>query len=189
MELKREATRTKPRYPDPETKFWYAVYTRPRAEKQAYERLLEQGIEAYLPLQKKLRQWSDRKKWVEVPLFTSYVFVRVNRHYYDTVLKTNGVVKYISFEGKAATIPQEQIDNLKIVVDSNAEVETQWVKHRKGEKVQVNGGPLAGLTGELISDGGKKKVLVRIDRIDQNLVVEVPLGLIEKVREKTIGKQ
>ena len=182
MELKREATRTKPRYPDPETKFWYAVYTRPRAEKQAYERLLEQGIEAYLPLQKKLRQWSDRKKWVEVPLFTSYVFVRVNRYYYDTVLKTNGVVKYISFEGKAATIPQEQIDNLKIVVDSDADVETIWEKHRRGDKVRVTAGSLRGLQGELISDGGRKKVLIRIDKLEQNLVLEVPLGIIEKIQ-------
>ena len=162
---------------------WYAVYTRPRAEKQVAERLREQGIEAYLPLQKKLRQWSDRKKWVETPLFSSYVFVKIDRRFYDDVLRTNGVVKYITFEGKAATIPQEQIDNLKIVVDSNAEVETRWEKFAKGERVKVNGGALRGLTGGLISDGGRRKVLVRVDRLDQNLVVEVPLGLVEKLRD------
>ena len=161
---------------------WYAVYTRPRAEKQVYERLLEKGIEAYLPLQKKLRQWSDRKKWVETPLFSSYVFVKIDRRFYDSVLQTHGVVKYITFEGKAATIPQEQIDNLRIIVDSNADVETSWQKYKKGEKVTVNGGALKGLSGELISDGGRRKVLVRVDRLDQNLVVEVPLALIEKAR-------
>jgi transcriptional antiterminator RfaH len=162
---------------------WYAVYTRPRAEKQVAERLQEKGIEAYLPLQKKLRQWSDRRKWVETPLFSSYVFVKIDRRFYDSVLQTNGVVKYITFGGKAATIPQDQIDNLKIIVDSNAEVETHWEKFSKGERVKVNGGALKDLTGELISDGGRRKVLVRVDRLDQNLVVEVPLGLIEKLRD------
>lgn len=161
---------------------WYAVYTNPRAEKQVAQRLQEKGIHAYLPLQKKLRQWSDRKKWVETPLFSSYVFVKIDRRFYDEVLKTHGVVKYVTFEGKAATIPQDQIDNLRIVVDSNAEVETSWEKYQKGERVMVNGGALKGLTGELISEGDRRKVLVRVDRLDQNLVVEVPLGLVEKVK-------
>lgn len=164
----------------PEEK-WHAIYTRPRAEKQVNQRLQEKGINSYLPLQKKLRQWSDRKKWVETPLFSSYIFVKITRAEYDEVLKTDGVVKYITFEGKAATIPQDQIDNLKIIVDSNAEVETTWEKRQRGDKVRVNGGPLKGLTGILISDGGRKKVLVQVDRLDQNLVVEVPLGLIDLV--------
>jgi transcriptional antiterminator RfaH len=159
---------------------WYALYTRPRAEKQVNERLQEKGIHSYLPLQKKLRQWSDRKKWVETPLFSSYIFVKIDRSSYDEVLKTDGVVKYISFEGKAATIPPEQIDNLRIIVDSNADVETEWETRRRGDRVRVNGGALKGLTGELISDGTRRKVLVRVDRLDQNLVVEVPLGLVEK---------
>ncbi len=167
---------------DPNKAYWYAVYTRPRAEKQVYERLLDQGIEAFLPLQKKMKQWSDRKKMVEVPLFTSYVFVHIGRAFYDDVLRTNGVVKYITFEGKAATIPNDQIDNLRIIVDSDADVETTWERRKKGEKVRVNGGPLHGLEGILISDGSKKKVLVQVDRLDQNLVIEVPLAFIEAIR-------
>ena len=160
---------------------WYAVYTHPRAEKKVYQRLLEQGIEAYLPLQKTMRQWSDRKKMVEVPLFTSYVFVHITRKFYDDVLRTHGVVKYVTFEGKAATIPSEQIDNLKIIVNSDEEVEMVWERLKKGERVRVTAGSLKGLTGELISEGKRKKVLVRIDRIDQNLVVEVHGGLVERV--------
>ncbi len=168
--------------PSPPDVHWYAIYTNPRAEKRVAERLEEKGIHVYLPLQKKLRQWSDRRKWVETPLFSSYIFVRIDRRDYDRVLQTNGVVKYITFEGRAVPIPQNQIDNLRIVVDSNADVETTWETRRKGEKVRVNGGPLKGLEGVLISDGGRKKVLVQVDRLDQNLVVEVPLGLIEIVR-------
>lgn len=162
---------------------WYAVYTRPRFEKQVYERLTEQGIEAYLPLVKTMRQWSDRKKMVEIPLFSSYVFVHIDRRQYDPVLHTHGVVKYVSFEGKAATIPPEQIDNLKIIVNSNEKVETTWEKRKKGDRVMVTAGPLKGLRGELITDGDRRKVLVRIDKIDQNLTVEVHPSLIEKIRE------
>jgi transcription antitermination factor NusG len=187
MEVERDDIKTAQPTNDILPTHWYAVYTRPRAEKQVFERLLEKGIDAYLPLQKKMKQWSDRRKLVETPLFSSYVFVHIDRSEYDEVLKTFGVVKYITFEGKAATIPPEQIDNLRIIVDSDAQVETTWEKHEKGDRVKVNGGALKGLTGELISDGGRRKVLVRIDRIDQNLVVEVPLGLVEKLRTRSEG--
>jgi len=162
---------------------WYAVYTRPRFEKQVAQRLTEQGIEAYLPLIKTMRQWSDRKKMVELPLFSSYVFVHIDRRFYDQVLQTNGVVKYITFEGKAATIPPEQIDNLKIIVNSNEKVESTWERHKKGDMVVVTAGTLKGLKGELITDGDRRKVLVRIDKIDQNLIVEVHPSLIEKINE------
>ena len=162
---------------------WYAVYTRPRFEKRVLKSLQEQGIEAYLPLIKTMRQWSDRKKMVEVPLFSSYVFVHITRSHYDQVLQTHGVVKYITFEGKAATIPSNQIDNLKIIIDSNEKVETTWVTRRKGDHVVVTAGSLKGLMGELITEGNRKKVLVRIQGIDQNLTVEVHSSLIEPVRE------
>ncbi len=160
---------------------WYAVYTRPRFEKQVQQRLEEQGIEAYLPLIKTMRQWSDRKKMVEIPLFSSYVFVHIDRRFYDLVLQTFGVVKYITFEGKAASIPPEQINNLKIIVNSNEKVDTTWERYQKGDLVRVNAGSLKGLQGELITDGNRKKVLVRIEGIDQNLTVEVHSSLIEKI--------
>ncbi len=162
---------------------WYAVYTRPRFEKQVLKGLLDQGIEGYLPLIKTMRQWSDRKKMVEVPLFSSYVFVHIDRRFYDQVLSTHGVVKYIAFEGKAATIPSDQIDNLRIIVDSNEMVETTWESRRKGDNVVVIAGSLKGLRGELITEGDRKKVLVRIEGIDQNLTVEVHTSLIEKIKD------
>ena len=177
MVLKKAGTELNPK--------WYAVYTRPRFEKQVLKGLLDQGIDAYLPLIKTMRQWSDRKKLVEIPLFSSYVFVNIDRRFYDQVLQTHGVVKYISFEGKAATIPPDQIDNLKIIVNSNEKVETTWETRRKGDKVIVTAGSLKGLRGELITDGDRKRVLVRIDSIDQNLTVEVHPSLIDKIKEGT----
>ena len=162
---------------------WYAVYTRPRFEKRVLKGLQDLGIDAYLPLIKTMRQWSDRKKMVEVPLFSSYVFVNIDRRYYDQVLQTQGAVKYITFDGKAATIPNEQIDTLKIIVNSNERVETHWGTRKKGDKVIVTAGSLKGLKGELISEGDRKKVMVRIESINQNLTVEVHNSLIETIRE------
>ena len=162
---------------------WYAIYTRPRFEKQVAQRLEEQQIEAYLPLVKTMRQWSDRKKLVEVPLFNSYVFVHIDRSQYDLVLQAHGVVKYISFEGKAVPIPTNQIDNLKIIANSNEDVETTWERRRKGDRVKVIAGSLKGLIGELITDGDRKKVLVRIDSLEQNLTVQVHSSLIESIME------
>jgi transcriptional antiterminator RfaH len=183
MDIKREAysaVKVKEKEIEP---LWYAVYTRPRFEKQILKSLLDQGIEAYLPLIKTMRQWSDRKKIVEVPLFSSYVFVHIDRSFYDQVLQTHGVVKYITFEGKAASIPSNQIDKLKIIVDSNEKVEITWETRHKGDHVIVAAGSLKGLQGELITKGDRKRVLVRIEGLDQNLIVEVHSSLIELVGE------
>ena len=186
MEVLREDRKTVKQEGNGPIPKWYAVYTKARFEKRVQEKLKEQGIEAYLPLIKTMRQWSDRKKMVEIPLFSSYVFVRIDRRFYDQVLQTHGVVKYVTFEGKAAAIPPEQIDSLKIIVNSNEKVETTWEKRKKGDRVVVTAGSLKGLKGELITEGDRKKVLVRIDGINQNLTIEVHSSLIEAIRE---GKQ
>ena len=162
-------------------KHWYAIYTRPRAEKPVYKRLAEAGITVFLPLHKTLRQWSDRKKMVEVPLFSSYIFVEVDESDYDTVLKTYGVVKYISFEGKAASIPQKQIDNLKLIIDSEADIEVSQEHLKPGQKVEVTHGALKGLCGELLKTTKKHRFLVRIDTINQNLLVSISEKFLQSV--------
>jgi len=159
---------------------WYAIYTHPRAEKQVYNRLLEAGIEAFLPLQKTFRQWSDRKKLVEKPLLSSYVFVKTWAKNFPVVYKVYGVVKFVSFEGQPVPIPQNQIDNLRLLINSDAEIEVTGEKLEKGDSVEVTSGSLVGLTGELISIGGKKRVLVRIDKLDQNIIVTIPVTFLKK---------
>ena len=164
----------------PENK-WYALYTRPRAEKLVFQRLVEVGIETFLPLQKTYRMWSDRKKLVEKPLLSSYVFVKTNKKNFPRVYKTNGVVKFVSFEGQPVSIPQNQIDNLRLLVDSNAEIVVSSEKFDPGDNVEVISGSLIGLTGELIRIGSKNRVVVRIDRLDQNLILKIPKAFLRKV--------
>jgi transcriptional antiterminator RfaH len=160
---------------------WYAVYTNPRAEKQVHRRLLETGIESFLPLQKTIRQWSDRKKVVEKPLISSYVFVKIAYKSFPVVFRTSGVVKIITFEGQPVAIPQKQIDNLRLLVNSDAEIEVTSEHVEKGDNVEVISGSLAGLTGELISVGNQKRVVVRIDRLDQNIILKIPVAFLRKI--------
>ena len=160
---------------------WYALYTRPRAEKLVYQRLVEAGIETYLPLQKTYRMWSDRKKMIEKPLLSSYIFVKTNSKSFPTVYKTNGVVKFVSFEGHPVSIPGKQIDNLRLLIDSNAEIEVSSERFEKGDNVEVINGALIGLTGELIKIGTHNRFVVRIDKLDQNLILKIPKTFLKKV--------
>jgi len=160
---------------------WYAIYTHPRAEKQVHARLIEIDVETYLPLQKTYRQWSDRKKLIEKPLLSSYVFVKVIPVEFPKVYKADGVVKFVSFEGHPVAIPQKQIDNLRLLIDSNAEVEVTSEKFEKGDNVEVMTGSLKGLTGELIKTGRKKRVIIRIDKLEQNIVVTIPVSFLRKI--------
>jgi transcription antitermination factor NusG len=160
---------------------WYALYTRPRAEKLVFQRLVEEGIETFLPLQKTYRMWSDRKKLVEKPLLSSYIFVKTNKKNFPRVYKTNGVVKFVSFEGQPVSIPQNQIDNLRLLINSDAEIEVSFEKLAFGDNVKVINGSLIGLTGELIKIGSHNRVVVRIDRLDQNLILKIPKAFLRKV--------
>jgi transcription antitermination factor NusG len=160
---------------------WYALYTAPRAEKLVFKRLSETGVETFLPMQKTYRQWSDRRKLVERPLLSSYIFVRTTFKFFPIIYNTPGVVKFISFEGHPVPIPQNQIDNLRLLVNSDAEIELTGEKFAKGDNVEVISGSLTGLTGELIKTGGKKRVIVRIDKLDQNILVTIPSTFLKKI--------
>ena len=160
---------------------WYAVYTNPRAEKMVRDRLMEAKIEVFLPLQKTFRIWSDRKKLIEKPLLSSYVFVKVSPVTFPLVYQVKGIVKFVTFLGQPAAIPENQIDNLRLLINSNAEITISSEKFEKGDNVEVIRGSLVGLTGELIKNGKQNRVLVRIDRLDQNLIVDIPITFLRRL--------
>jgi transcriptional antiterminator RfaH len=159
---------------------WYAVYTRSRTEKKVADRLLESGIEAYVPLRKVLHQWSDRKKWVEEPLIRSYVFVKITPEQYYQVLNTPGAVRYIFFSGKAATIPDRQINLLKLITGHSTDALLVPKTLKPGTKVKVIAGPLTGLVGELMHPAGKQNVVVRIDHLDHMISLTISPALLER---------
>jgi transcription antitermination factor NusG len=160
---------------------WYAVYTKSRYEKKLADNLREKGIEAYVPLRKVVRQWSDRKKLVAEPLIRSYCFVRPTPgpKQYSQVLDTDGAVRFVWFSGKPAPIPNRQIDILKAITGADVEVDVLKGSLLKGATVRVNAGPLAGVVGELVEIGGRHRVLIKIDHLDQVLTISISPLLIE----------
>jgi transcription antitermination factor NusG len=165
-----------------ENKAWYAVYTRSRAEKKVLADLKAKNIECFLPLQKQLRQWKDRKKWVEVPLIPGYCFVHITRKDYDRVLHTNNVVSYIIFGSKAAVIPDNQIGYLKqLLSQSDFEVEVSFENFKPGEQVEIIQTPLMGLRGELTDVHGNNRFIVRLNSINTIFMLDVPAGYLTKL--------
>jgi transcription antitermination factor NusG len=165
---------------DIRTPRWFAAYTKPKNEKKVLERLTAIGIEAYLPLQKRLKQWSDRKKVSEEPVIRSYIFVRIVEKDYYKVLNTAGVIRYITFEGKAAPIPDKQIEVLRQLLEQNLAIEAVEEQLQPGEMVEIRMGSMMGITGELVEHNGAKKVIIRIDHVSHSLLVTLPKEYIAK---------
>ena len=165
-------------------KAWYVVYTRSRAEKKVRDELEFKGIECFVPLQRKLRKWADRKKWVEMPLISGYCFVHISRKEYDQVLHTDNVVCYITFEGRAATIPEKQIEYLQQMLKQyEFDVTVTQENFEPGKLVEIIEGPLIGLRGELVEARGKKKFIIRFTQIDSTFSVEVPAKQLSALPE------
>ncbi len=161
---------------------WYAIYVRSRGEKVAAKLLEEKGIEIYLPLQRKLRQWSDRKKWVEVPYINSYVFVKTSEKEYYNILNTQGVVRYVTFEGKAAIIPHWQIEAMRKVIDGDIPVSFSSYRFEKGDQVIIESGVLMGYKGEVIKDtNGEKRIIIRIGQMGLSMLAQIDLNTVKKI--------
>ena len=159
---------------------WYPVYTHARAEKTAHEALLKKGIETYLPLNRQLKQWSDRKKWVEEPFIKSYLFVNISDQEQMEVLMTKGIARFIYFSGKITPMPDSQIDNLKLLMASPYNLEVTEENLQPGEKIIIKAGPLKGLQGEIISHRSQNQLLLRLDNLGLSILVQVAPSLINR---------
>ena len=151
-------------------KLWYAIYVRSKHEKTVHSALLNKGIESSLPLKTVIRQWSDRKKKVQLPMFRGYVFVKINLNIDKlNVLQTPGIVKFIHFNNQIPSIPKEQIFWLDTLLSSKSEInyETQYLT---GNEVEVIAGPFKGLKGKVIKRKSVFRVILWIDIINALLV-------------------
>lgn len=126
------------------TKDWRAVYTKPRSEKKVAERLEQQGIEVYCPVQTTLKQWSDRKKKVSVPIFPSYVFLRLSEKESDLVLQDPGVLNFVYWLGQPALIRDEEIEGIRAFLSNYRDSTIVLVDYEKGDKVEIIEGPFKG---------------------------------------------
>jgi len=153
---------------------WYVVYVKSRCEKKAQTELQTKNIESFLPLQRKLRQWSDRKKWVELPLIPGYLFVHIGRKEYDLVLQTAHVVNYVRFEGSAAIIPDYQIEYLSQMHQiTSLDIEMTREKFETGQMIEVIAGPMTGLQAKLVRIKGKDKVAIELEQLGYSALIEI----------------
>lgn len=143
------------------TSYWYAVYTRPRWEKKVASLLEDRGITNYCPLNKVNRQWSDRRKVVLEPLFKGYVFVQVSEANKWELLTVNGIVNYVYWLGKPATIRETEIDTIRRFLHEFDDIEVVEAGLQVNTTVRIKQGVLMNYKGILLQlNGNKAKVRI-----------------------------
>ncbi len=164
---------------------WFACYTSGRHEKRVSERLDSAGFESYLPVISVERQWSDRVKRVETPVFPSYVFSRFRAVDVAEVWRIQGVVSVVGDSAGPHPIRDEEIEQVRRVLEFAAErgLPTQTeCQVRCGIEVTVTDGPLRGVKGIVLQLRGKTHVLVRLHSINRGVAIEVPLEILRPTR-------
>jgi transcription antitermination factor NusG len=157
-----------------ELKSWYALHTRARHEKAVSQRLLERGVETFLPIVTETRRWSDRKKTVQLPLFGCYVFAKFvpNRVERLQALRVDGVLGLVGSQGEGTPIPGQQIDAVRMLVEGAL----PWSSHpflKIGQRVRIRSGALQGLEGILVSRSGSDTLVISVDAIQRSLAVRL----------------
>ena len=154
--------------------FWYAVQTRSRCEKVVANQLQMRGFTAFLPLVTEVHRWSDRRKLVETPLFSGYVFVRLvpTSEARVRVLGSDGVVRLVGQHAEGTPIPDEQIESVRILHAQRV----PWASHpflKAGQRVRIRGGALEGVEGFVVSRDGDNALVVSVDAIQRSLAVRI----------------
>lgn len=168
-----------------EVPYWYAVYTRPNMEKKVTASLENRGIVVYCPLQKVERQWSDRRKVLEVPAFKGYVFVNIHDAIRWQVLATNGVLNFVCHDGKPARIPQREIDEVRRFFQGIAGYTLSEADISLKDLARVYSGPLMGLEGE-VAEVQHRFAVLNIPSLGLSMQIKVNLANLQVVR-KAIG--
>lgn len=164
---------------------WYACYTRARHEKRVDQLLSQRGVDTYLPLVPRERQWKDRKKTVEFPLFPGYLFGRFTLGELHQVLTTPGVSTVVRTNGLPTPIPEEELDNVRRFAEALAKtgVEPKPVPYlAEGQRVRVIEGPFRGVEGVVKERRGRRRVLVGLKAIGQGLEVDIPVVSLQRIR-------
>lgn len=165
---------------------WKVIYTSSRQEKKVSSYLEKYNIQHYLPLYKSLRFWKDRKKWVEMPLFNGYVFVKPTELQRDRVLQVPGVVKYLRYNGADAVIPENQINLIQELIEYGYSISeySHDQKLETGDVAEILGGPLQGKEAEIVKIGDDAFIMVTIEAMNQSVMVKLPKEILKLRRKK-----
>jgi transcription antitermination factor NusG len=165
---------------DPVTLEWWAIYTRHQHEKAVAKNFSSLGLEVFLPLYSVLRQWKDRKKQLSLPLFPGYVFLRGESGRRVQVLSIPGVHSIVMIAGRPAPIPEVEIETIRRAVESPHRVEPHPFL-RRGDRVRVKTGLLAGIEGILIRRKGSYRLILSAELLQKSVAVEVDALSVEPI--------
>ena len=168
-----------------DTDKWYVIKTMSRAEKKTAERLYSMGFTTYLPLQTTIKQWSDRKKKVEVPLIPGVLFVNCNELKLIGVYNVQGVHSILKLSGKFAIVRETEIHNLQLLLKDRIEIaEEDFEEIAEGEFVEVVHGPLQGIIATSIEHQRNYKIIIQFESIGRQFTVHVPRSQVRKIKDK-----
>lgn len=162
-------------------KNWYVLYTKPRWEKKVFKSLDQKGVEAYCPLNKVRRKWTDRIKTIEEPLFKSYVFVHVVATEMTEVRYVDGVLNYVYWNGKPAIVKDEEIIEIRKFLSEYDEVSVSSIDIKPTDQVMLNAGVIMGATGRVLRVLGNNTVEVRIDSLGFMLTAKFEKKSVVKI--------
>jgi transcriptional antiterminator RfaH len=153
---------------------WHLIYTRPNSEKKAFSELHDREIDSFLPTERTLSCRRDRRKYIESPLFPSYVFVRPKnaQEYYDS-LALDSVLHYVKIAGKIANVQKSIVDSLKLAMSTRSSIEVTEADFAPGMELIIKDGVLAGISGELVQFNGKRNILLRVELLRRNVLIRL----------------
>lgn len=161
---------------------WFAVHTRARHERAVAHRLAERGVETFLPTVMEVHRWNDRKKILELPLFTCYLFVKLmpRNEERQRVLRTESVLGLVGSMGSGTPIPEEQIEAIRILVGGRVPC-SHYPFLKAGQRVRIRGGALEGLEGIFLSRQGERRLIISVDAMQRSLAIQVEGYEVEPV--------
>ena len=159
---------------------WNVVYTYPNFEKKIHRYLCQKDIKSFLPLYKVKRQWSDRTKLLEVPLFPNYIFVKTNSANHFSVLNVPGVTRYVSLDGYPVVVSEKEIDTIKKMLLTSCLTVEQTLE--AGDIVVIEKGPFQGMQGVMIERKGKTRLAIKIEALNRTLSIEICASTVRKIQ-------
>lgn len=164
-------------------KNWYALITKARCEKKVSEAFAQLGIVHYLPLQKQLRIWKDRKKWLEMPLFSTYIFVYCTEVERNKVFSVAHVLKYVQIKGIASILKDDEIERIKLLCLYPEEVQLAPTQFYAGQEVEVLSGPLLGLVGKIVERSNNSYLNIKIEGLGQVASLKIDKRIVKLVNK------
>lgn len=168
--------------PNPYELKWHVVYTRPRTERKVAEGISELGVESFLPMHTVVRQWSDRKKKMEVPLFPNYVFAKVSDVDRGHLFSVRELVRFVSFNKRPVVVTEKEIASIRMVLEEDVDV-SQEDYFENGCKVRIAYGQFSGLEGTMVRRHGKDRLVMRIEALAKAFSFDVPYTMVELIHD------